>query len=109
VSPRLDSPDEARVLVVDDDEPAALSEAVERREASERELSRSREETIQRLSLAIEVRSHETGARVERIGVGAERVSRRLGLGEQRCEMLRLAAVLHDDHGCGRRLRRSDQ
>jgi putative two-component system response regulator len=75
---------------------AALREAVERREASERELSRSREETIQRLSLAIEFRSHETGAHVERIGVGAELVSRRLGLGEQRCEMLRVAAVLHD-------------
>jgi putative two-component system response regulator len=75
---------------------AALREAVERRQASERELSRSREETIQRLSLAIEFRSHETGAHVERIGVGAELVSRRLGLGEQRCEMVRVAAVLHD-------------
>jgi putative two-component system response regulator len=75
---------------------SALREAVERLQASERELTRSREETIQRLSLAIEFRSHETGAHVERIGTGAERVSRRLGLDEQRCEMVRVAAVLHD-------------
>jgi putative two-component system response regulator len=74
----------------------ALREAVERLEASEWELTRSREETIQRLSLAIEFRSHETGEHVERIGINAARIAGRLGLDERHCEMIRLAAVLHD-------------
>jgi putative two-component system response regulator len=75
---------------------SALTEAVERLQASDRELTRSREETIRRLSLAIEFRSHETGEHVERIGVTAALVARRLGLDASRCEMIRLAAVLHD-------------
>jgi putative two-component system response regulator len=75
---------------------SALREAVERLERQERELSRSREETIRRLSLAIEFRSHETGAHVERIGTTAELVARRLGHDDTRCEMIRVAAALHD-------------
>lgn len=75
---------------------AALREALARVEASERELIRSREETIQRLSLAIESRSKETSEHVERIGIHAARVAHRLGLTESRCEMIRVAAALHD-------------
>ena len=75
---------------------SALRQAVDRLETSRGELTRSREETIQRLSLAIEFRSRETGEHVERIGVNAAAVARRLGLEGSRCEMIRLAAVLHD-------------
>jgi putative two-component system response regulator len=73
-----------------------LRQAVDRLESSRDELTRSREETIQRLSLAIEFRSHETGEHVERIGLYTARVARHLGLEGSRCEMIRLAAVLHD-------------
>ncbi len=57
---------------------SALRQAVDRLETSRVELTRSREETIQRLSLAIEFRSHETGEHVERIGVhrGGRRLRR---------------------------------
>jgi len=75
---------------------AALSEAIDQLRRSEEELRRSREEMLRRLSLAIEFRSHETGEHVERIGSEAYRLGRRLGMGEERCETLRVAAVLHD-------------
>jgi putative two-component system response regulator len=61
-----------------------------------RELRRSREETIRRLSLAIEFRSRETGEHVERIGSGAALIARRLRLDLGHCELIRLAAPLHD-------------
>ena len=60
------------------------------------ELRRSREETIRRLSLAIEFRSRETGEHVERIGTGAAVIARRMGINPGRCELIRLAAPLHD-------------
>ena len=61
------------------------------------ELSRSREQTIERLCLAIEFRSRETGEHVRRIGLQrVARGRRRLGLDAARCEMIRLGAVLHD-------------
>jgi putative two-component system response regulator len=60
------------------------------------ELRRSREETIRRLSLAIEFRSRETGDHVERIGKGAALLARKLGVSAWRCELIRVAAPLHD-------------
>jgi cyclic di-GMP phosphodiesterase len=60
------------------------------------ELRHTREETIRRLSLAIEFRNQETGEHVDRIGVGAELIARRLGLPDERCELIRVAAPLHD-------------
>jgi putative two-component system response regulator len=75
---------------------AALRQAVDRLESSQGELTRSREETIKRLSLAIEFRSHETGEHVERIGLNSAFVARHLGFDTSRCEMIRLAAALHD-------------
>jgi putative two-component system response regulator len=68
----------------------------QRVEARTQELRRSREETIRRLSLAIEFRSRETGEHVERIGNGAALIARRLRLNPGRCELIRLAAPLHD-------------
>jgi putative two-component system response regulator len=75
------------------DSRALLEQRVEERT---RELRRSREETVRRLSLAIEFRSRETGEHVERIGSGAALVARRLGLSPGRAELIRLAAPLHD-------------
>ena len=75
------------------DHRALLEQRVEERT---QELRRSREETIRRLSLAIEFRSRETGEHVERIGSGAALVARRLRLDPGRCELIRLAAPLHD-------------
>jgi putative two-component system response regulator len=60
------------------------------------ELRHTREETIRRLSLAIEFRNQETGEHVDRIGVGAELIARQLGLAPERCELIRVAAPLHD-------------
>lgn len=60
------------------------------------DLRRSREETIGRLSLAIEFRSRETGKHVERIGEGAGRLAKLMGLPPGRCELIRVAAPLHD-------------
>jgi putative two-component system response regulator len=79
-----------------DERTAALRDAVRRLEIAREELKRSREETISRLSLAIEFRSNETGAHVARIGVGAQCLGRRLGFDESWCEMIRVSAVLHD-------------
>jgi putative two-component system response regulator len=75
---------------------SALRLAVDRLETSRGELTRSREETIKRLSLAIEFRSHETGEHVERIGRNSAFVARHLGFERSRCEMMRLAAALAD-------------
>jgi len=75
------------------DHRALLEQRVEERTL---ELRRSREETIRRLSLAIEFRSRETGEHVERIGSGAALIARRLRLPPGRCELIRLAAPLHD-------------
>jgi putative two-component system response regulator len=75
------------------DHRALLEQRVEERT---QELRRSREETIRRLSLAIEFRSRETGEHVERIGNGAALIARRLRLDPGRCELIRLAAPLHD-------------
>jgi putative two-component system response regulator len=75
---------------------AELRQAFDRLESSQGELTRSREETIKRLSLAIEFRSHETGEHVGRIGLNTAFVARQLGFEDSRCEMIRLAAVLHD-------------
>jgi putative two-component system response regulator len=59
-------------------------------------LRQSQEETIRRLSLAIDFRSRETGEHVERISEGAGVLARRLGLGPAREELIRMAAPLHD-------------
>jgi len=75
------------------DHRALLEQRVEERTE---ELRRSHEETIRRLSLAIEYRSRETSEHVERIGEGAALLAQGLGLEPARCELIRLAAPLHD-------------
>jgi putative two-component system response regulator len=78
------------------DRTAALRQAVSRLEGKEQELQRSREETIHRLARAAEFRDLETGRHVERVSRYCALIAARLGLEEERVELLRLAAPLHD-------------
>lgn len=64
--------------------------------ASAAELRRSREETVRRLSLAVEVRNEETGAHIDRTSLICGLLGERLGLPADRCELLRIASPLHD-------------
>jgi putative two-component system response regulator len=60
------------------------------------ELRRSREETVQKLASAMEYRDGETGDHSNRVGQLAWLIARGLGLDDQRCELIRIAAPLHD-------------
>ncbi len=65
-------------------------------QAAVTELTSSRQETINRLMRALELRDSETGAHVERIGMLSESLSRWAGLPEDRARMIGLAAPMHD-------------
>jgi putative two-component system response regulator len=60
------------------------------------ELERSRRETIQRLSRAVETRDFDTGSHIGRIGELAAAIGERLGLDEEHVELLRIASPMHD-------------
>ena len=68
----------------------------ERREASDTALQRAYIETLKRLSRAVEYHDGVTGAHIERVGCYAAVIAESLGLDEERVELLRLAAPLHD-------------
>jgi len=74
----------------------ALRQAVTRLEGKEQELRRSHEETIHRLARAAEYRDKETGQHVERVSRYCSLLADRLDLDDERSELLRLAAPLHD-------------
>lgn len=65
-------------------------------ERSETALVHSQEETIMRLSLAVESRDAETGSHIERMGRYCALIASKLGWTEQECELLRIASPLHD-------------
>jgi HD-GYP domain-containing protein (c-di-GMP phosphodiesterase class II) len=65
-------------------------------ERSENALVHSQEETIMRLSLAVESRDAETGSHIERMGRYCALLAGKLGWNEDRCELLRIASPLHD-------------
>jgi PAS domain S-box-containing protein len=73
-----------------------VSTDVTERVSAERALRRAREETIQRLARAVEVRSAETGGHIERMGRFCELIARRLGLDAEQVELIRVAAPMHD-------------
>ncbi len=60
------------------------------------EVKESREETIQRLAKAAEFRDNETAHHTIRMGRYCQVVAQKAGLSQEFCEMLRLAAPLHD-------------
>ena len=63
---------------------------------AEAELRRSREETIHRLSRAVEMRDMDTGGHIVRIAEYAAEIARRLGLRSDRIELIRIASPMHD-------------
>jgi putative two-component system response regulator len=75
---------------------AALDDALHHLGRLAEELAASREETIRRLSIAGEYRDEETGDHVQRVGWLSHVLADRLGLGPERCALLRLASPLHD-------------
>lgn len=73
-----------------------LLDTVARLSRSELELKRAHEETIRRLADAAEFRDAETGRHTERMSRYCELLARRLGLDEERCDLIRVASPLHD-------------
>lgn len=63
---------------------------------AEAELRRSREETIHRLSRAVEMRDMDTGGHIVRIAEYAAEIARRLELDHDRVELIRVASPMHD-------------
>ena len=89
------------------DQKSALEETVEQRtvdltravsdlESYQRELRLSREETVYRLCLAAEFRDDDTGSHIKRMGRYCEVLARRVGMGAEQQELMRLASELHD-------------
>lgn len=72
-----------------------LSEAIATRSAIE-QLDGSREETIRRLALAAEFRDEDTARHTERVSRYSRLLAERLGLGDERAELIRIASVMHD-------------
>jgi putative two-component system response regulator len=70
-----------------------LEEAVAARTAA---LAAANEETIRRLSRALDFRDPTTGVHVERVSAICEQLGRRLGLDDATCDLLRVASPLHD-------------
>ena len=73
-----------------------LWEAVSDLERAEKEIRLSREETVQRLSMAAEFRDQETAAHIKRMSLYCALIAERLGEESQRCESIRLSSVMHD-------------
>jgi diguanylate cyclase (GGDEF)-like protein len=73
-----------------------LQEAVAHLSRSELELQLSREEMIRRLSYAAEFRDATTASHIERMARFCFLLAHRLGLDEERCELIRMASPLHD-------------
>ena len=73
-----------------------LSTALSNLEASEKETNVSREETIQRLSIAAEFRDKDTAAHIKRMSLYSAFLAERLGEEPKRCEVIRLSSAMHD-------------
>jgi HD-GYP domain-containing protein (c-di-GMP phosphodiesterase class II) len=73
-----------------------LRETIASLRSSEHALVVSQEETIMRLSMAVESRDQETGAHIERMGRYCALLAEKLGWEEGRRELLRIASPLHD-------------
>ncbi len=70
--------------------------AVQRLEETQNELRMSREETINRLSIAAEYRDEETALHVQRMSRYCEILARHLGEDAERAELIRVASQMHD-------------
>ena len=68
----------------------------ERRRARERSEHALQEETVQHLAAAAELRDVDTGKHIARMSEYTAIIARRLGLSEERIELLRIASPMHD-------------
>lgn len=75
---------------------ARLRRTIDDLERSEDQLALSQEETILRLSIAVESRDAETGSHIERMGRYCALLAEKLGWGDQERDLLRIASPLHD-------------
>ncbi len=73
-----------------------LLDAVARLERSRHDLHLAHGEMIRRLAFAAEFRDDETGRHTERMSRYCEFLGRRIGLDDERCELVRAASPLHD-------------
>ena len=65
-------------------------------ERAQKEIRVSREETIERLSIAAEFKDSETAAHIRRMSLYCSMLAERLGEDARRCEEIRLASQMHD-------------
>jgi putative two-component system response regulator len=70
--------------------------AVQKLEATEWDLRLSREETVERLAIAAEYRDDETASHIHRMSRCCALLAARAGLGSERCELIRMASLMHD-------------
>ena len=73
-----------------------LWKSVQELEIAQKELRSSREETIRRLAMAAEFRDNETARHFHRMSRYCSLLAEKLGEDVQRCELIRLASVMHD-------------
>lgn len=73
-----------------------LRETITDLERSETALAHSQEETIMRLSIAVETRDQETGDHIERMGRYCALLAEKVGWTPERVELMRIASPLHD-------------
>ncbi|MFY9264715.1 MAG: HD domain-containing phosphohydrolase [Solirubrobacterales bacterium] len=73
-----------------------LRETIAELERSENQLALSQEETIIRLSIAVESRDADTGSHIERMGQYCALLAEKLNWSEDRGQLLRIASPLHD-------------
>ena len=73
-----------------------LWRSVQELEVAQKELRSSREETIKRLAMAAEFRDNETARHFHRMSRYCSLLAEKLGEDVQRCELIRLASVMHD-------------
>lgn len=75
---------------------AELAQTVDRLERAEHDLRLAQEETIHRLALAAEFHDDETSRHIERMSRSCAILADRAGKDQEECELLRLAAKMHD-------------
>jgi putative two-component system response regulator len=74
----------------------ALSVALERVEAMQKDLRLSQEETVMRLSMAAELRDPASGAHIERMSKYCMLLTETIGIDYERAETIRIASQMHD-------------
>lgn len=73
-----------------------LAQALQELALAETKVRVSQAETILRLARLMEFRDDDTGHHLHRMSSYCELLARRIGLSEERCELVRLASQLHD-------------